>query len=89
MAWDWMDIEMYKKDVIIIDLGYITDEAARNRADEIIALGVGKRNLVAGPSTGSPRLHICIPSTKRKRIFEALPISDKKTWFGANYSYLA
>jgi len=85
---DWMDVEMdKKKDVMIIDIGYVNDESARNRADEIFALGVSKKNLVWGPSTGGPRIHVAIPKTKREKVMSSLPISDKKTWFGATHSY--
>lgn len=85
---DWMDVEMDKKeDVMIIDIGYVTDESARNRADEIFALGVGKKNLIWGPSTGDPRIHMTIPKTKREKVMSSLPISNKKTWFGATHSY--
>lgn len=85
---NWMDVEMEKKDVVVVDLGYINDESARNRADEILALGVSSRNLIWGPSTGQPRLHIHIPKTKVLKIMKALPIQAKKTWFGATHSYL-
>ena len=89
---DWMDAEPLDGcdvDVIIVDIGYVKDEAARNRADEIFALGVGKKNLIRGPSTAGGRIHMHIPKTKKKKVFSALPISDKKTWFGATHSYHA
>jgi hypothetical protein len=76
-------------DIIVIDCGYVSEQGARDRADEIFALGVGKGNLNWGPSTKEPRIHILIPPKKVKRIFEALPISNKKTWYGATHSYLA
>lgn len=85
----WMDVEMEKKSVMVVDCGYANEEAARNRADEIFALGVGKTNLSCGPSTGGLRIHIHIPKTKVKKITAALPISAEKTWFGATHSYLA
>ena len=84
---DWMDVEMEKADVIIIDIGYVTDQSARDRADELFALGIGKRNLISAPSTGDPRIHMHIPKSKKDKVFSALPISDKKTWFGATHSY--
>ena len=86
---DWMDVEMDKKDIMIVDCGYVTEENARNRADEIFALGVGKKNLKWGPSTGDPRIHIHIPKSKTEKVLAALPISNEKTWFGATHSYLA
>lgn len=85
---NWMDVEMFKKDVVIVDIGYVTDESARNRADKIFALGIGKKNLVWGPSTGQPRIHMHIPKSKVSKIMKALPIQAKKTWFGATHSYL-
>lgn len=75
-------------DVMIIDIGYANDESARNRADEIFALGISKKNLIWGPSTGQIRIHINIPKTKQKMLMEKLPISTKKTYFGATHSYL-
>ena len=86
---NWMDVEMDKKDIMIIDCGYVTDKDARNRADEIFDMGIGKKNLRWGASTGDPRIHIYIPKTKVKKILIALPISNKKTWFGATHSYLS
>lgn len=85
---DWMDVEM-KKDtsVMIVDIGYATDESARARADEIFALGVSKRNLRWGPSTGDARIYILIPKTKQAKVKERLNISDKKAWFGATHKY--
>ena len=86
---DWMDVEMSKKvDVVIVDIGYVNDESARNRADKIFALGIGRKNLIWGPSTGSPRIHINIPKSKVEKTMKALPIQAKKTWFGATHSYL-
>jgi len=87
---DWMDVEMSEKvDVVIVDIGYVTEESARNRADELFALGIGKKNLIWGPSTVAPRIHIHIPKTKITKIMKALPIQEKKTWFGATHSYLS
>lgn len=86
---NWMDVEMDKNpDVMIIDIGYVNDEPARNRADEIFALGIGKKNLVCGPSAGKLRIHMNIPKSKQKMILAALPIQAKKSWFGATHSYL-
>ena len=85
-----MDVEMSEKvDVAIVDIGYVTEESARNRADEFFALGIGKKNLIWGPSTGPPRIHIHIPKSKVDKIMKALPIQAKKTWFGATHSYLS
>ena len=89
MPKSWMDVEMSKDpDVMIIDCGYVNEESARNRADTVFALGISRRNLTWGPSTGSVRIHISIPKTKQSMVKQALPISDKKTWFGATHSYL-
>ena len=86
---NWMDVEIDKNpDVVIIDCGYVTSQKARDHADAIFALGVSKKNLVWGASTGIARIHINIPQTKVKKIMAALPISDKKTWFGATHSYV-
>ena len=90
MKKNWLDVEAVKdKDVVIIDCGYVTSQTARDRADAIFALGVGRSNMVWGPSTGDPRIHINIPKRKVEKVMAALPISDKKTWFGATHSYLS
>jgi len=81
----WMDVEVEKQDIVVVDCGDINDEGARNRADEIIDLGIGKKNIELGPSN---RIFIKIPKTKQRKVFEVLPISDKKTWFGATHSYV-
>ena len=86
---NWLDVEAGKTDVMIIDIGYVTDESARNRADELFAFGIGKQNLVWGPSTGDPRIHIHIPKSKREKVLSTFPIENKKTWFGATHSYKA
>lgn len=87
---DWMDVEMSKKvDVVIVDIGYVTDESARNRADKLFAAGIGKNNLICGPSTGVSRLHMNIPKSKVAKIMADFPITAKKTWFGATHSYLS
>ena len=86
---NWMDVEMDKdKDVVIIDCGYVTSQTARDHADAIFALGVSRSNLVWAPSTGDPRIHINIPKTKVKKVMAELPISDKKTYFGATHNYV-
>ena len=87
-GYEFMEVECDKADVMIIDIGYVNDEKARNRADRLFTAGISRKNLIWGPSTGQPRIHIKIPNTKRSRIRSQFPISNKKTWFGANYSWL-
>lgn len=87
MSYEWLQVES-GKDVMIIDIGYVNDESARNRADKLFGAGIGKKNLVWGPSTGQPRIHIIIPKSKREKILNDFPIQSKKTWFGATHSYL-
>lgn len=85
----WMDVENGNPNgLVVVDCGYVNDKDSRDRADRIFALGVGKSNLRWGPSTSNPRIHIIIPTKKKDKIFGALPISDKKSWFGATHSYL-
>lgn len=84
----WMEVEMDKKDIVVVDCGYVNEQDARDRADKIFALGVGKKNLAWGPSTRERRIHILIPKVKVKKILGALPIKCEKTWFGATHSYL-
>ena len=86
---NWMSVEMEKSPaVMIVDCGDLNEEGARDRADKIFAVGVGGSNLRWGPSTGQQRIHINIPKTKQASVLAQLPISDKKTWFGATHSYL-
>lgn len=84
----WMRVEMDKENIMVIDCGYLSEQGARNRADQIFNLGVGKCNLACGPSTAGSRIHIHIPKSKIKKVMEALPVSDEKTWYGATHSYL-
>lgn len=84
----WMDVEVDKADIIVVDCGYVSEQSARDRADAIFALGVSKSNLVWGPSTGVPRIHVKIPKSKVAKVMAALPISDEKTWYGATHSFL-
>lgn len=85
----WMDVEIDKNDIVVVDCGYAKKESARNRADKIFALGVGKKNLAWGPSTRGHRIHIHIPKSKVEKVLSALPISDGKSWYGATHSFLA
>jgi hypothetical protein len=84
---NWLDVET-GADVMIIDLGYLTEESSRDRADKLFALGIGKKNLIWGPSTGDPRIHMNIPKTKREAVLATFTVSNKKTWFGATHSWL-
>ena len=84
----WMRVEIDKENIVVIDCGYLEEQAARDRADQIFALGIGKKNLSWGPSTKEPRIHILIPAQKVKRVLSALPIKTEKTWYGATHSYL-
>ena len=84
---NWFDVEAEKDDSMIIDIGYVTDESARNRAEKLFAFGISKKNLVWGPSTGDMRIHIFIPKARREKVLAAFPIQDKKTWFGATHSW--
>jgi hypothetical protein len=85
----WMRVEMDKeKDIVVVDCGYAENKDARDRADKIFSLGVSKKHLAWGPSTGGPRIHILIPQDKVDRVLKALPIENKKSWFGATHSYL-
>ena len=89
MKKNWMDVEMdNNQDVVIVDCGYVTSQKARDHADAIFALGVSKSNLLWGPTSGDPRIHLNIPKTKVEKVMAALPISTKKTWFGATHSYI-
>ena len=85
----WMRVEMDKADIVVVDCGYVSEQDARDRADEIFALGVGKKNLSWGPSTREPRIHIMIPKNKTDKVLSALPILHTKSWYGATHSYLA
>jgi len=84
-----MRVEMDKEDIVVVDCGYVSEQGARDRADQIFALGVAKRNLHWGPSTKGDRIHILIPKTKVAKIMSALPIETGKLWFGATHNYLA
>ncbi|MCJ7828444.1 MAG: hypothetical protein MUP81_01730 [Dehalococcoidia bacterium] len=84
----WMDVEVRMVDIVVVDCGYLSEQSARDHADAIFALGVSRRNLVRGPSMGKPRIHVKIPKSKVAKVMAALPISDKKTWYGATHSYL-
>lgn len=85
----WMRVEMMEENIVVVDCGYVEEQESRDRADQIFALGIGKSNLAWGPSTKGGRIHILIPKSKVKRVMAALPISDKKTWYGSTHSYLA
>ena len=84
-----VQVEIDKADIVVVDCGYVSEQGARDRADQIFTLGVGRSNLSWGPSTKGGRIHILIPKSKVKRVMSALPISDRKTWYGATHSFLS
>lgn len=89
MSYEWLDVETGKKGLMVIDLGYVTEKNARDRADKLFAAGIGKSNLCWGPSTGDARIHIKIPPKKQAMVLGKFPIKKEKTWFGATHSYLS
>jgi hypothetical protein len=73
--------QLYRKQdgeppMVLIDLGYVNDQAARDRADRLLAAGIGKRNLSL---EGFNRLFIRIPPSKVAAILAAFPEIKKGT----------
>lgn len=84
----WMRVEVIKENIVVVDCGYVSEQKSRDQADQIFELGVGTSNLEWGVTAGNdPRIHVYIPPTKVKKVLDTLPITDKKTWFGATHSF--
>lgn len=62
----WMDVEMDKADVMVVDCGYLADKAARDRADKLFAAGIGKSCMSI--ELYPHRIFIKVPASKREAI---------------------
>lgn len=69
----------------LIDLGYIRDRAARDRADALVAHGISRRNLSI---EGHGRLLMKCPKRKTKSALEKFPIVKGSTYWQCTHHWL-
>ena len=73
--------------MVLIDIGNVNDQAARDRADKVIAAGVGKKNLSI---EGFNRIFIRIPPKKVAAILAAFPqIEQGSTYYQSTHNWLS
>lgn len=80
----WMDVEMDKADVMVVDCGYLNDKKARDRVDELRAFGIGRANVSIELSN---RLLVKIPKAKQDAVLERFPIVAGKIYFGTTHHF--
>jgi hypothetical protein len=68
----------------VVDLGYVKDQATRDRADLLIAAGIGWRNFSL---EGFGRLLVRIPPTKRA-VLARFPIREPGSYYGATHGWI-
>lgn len=69
---------------VIVDLGYLDDQASRDHADALMAGGIPKRRFSI---EGNNRLMVEIPKTKVDHIMETFPIKEGSTYFGTTHHW--
>ena len=68
---------------IVIDLGYARDKDTGERADKLLAFGMGIRNFVL--EVGG-RLVMKCPGSKLKKVMEAFPVVEgTRYWMTTHY----
>ena len=72
--------------MMLIDLGCVNDQAARDRADRIRATGLGKKNISL---EGYDRIFVRIPPKKVVAILAAFPaIKEGATYYQSTHNWL-
>ena len=83
----WELVEMERvPGIIVVDCGYANDQDARDRADALLAVGVGKRNLQVFGGLGG-RILIRIPPRIWPRIRAAFPIVAGRAYYGSTHHW--
>ena len=82
----WRLVEMEKReDILVVDCGYLKEQAARERVDMLRAAGIGRENIQLG---GFHRLLVRIPPRKAAQMLTRFPIVAGKTYYGSTHHWL-
>ena len=88
MAGSLMLASIYAEDdgdeMLLVDLGYVNDRRARDRADAIRAFGIGRQNFSI---EGNARLMFRVPPTKARRLFDEFPIVPGSTYWRSTHHW--
>ena len=83
----WELIEMEKvPGLIVVDCGYVNHQHARDRADALLAAGVGKTNLQVFGSMGG-RILLRIPPGKWAALSAQFPLVAGKVYYGSTHHW--
>lgn len=69
---------------VIVDLGYLENQNARDHADALMAHGIAKSRFSI---EGHNRLMVEIPKSKVAGVMEAFPIKEGSTYFGTTHHW--
>ncbi|EYR81789.1 hypothetical protein [Shinella sp. DD12] len=69
---------------VIVDLGYLENQDARDHADALMAHGIAKSRFSI---EGHNRLMVEIPQSKVPGVMEAFPIKEGSTYFGTTHHW--
>jgi hypothetical protein len=69
---------------VVVDLGYLDDQASRDHADALMAFGIPNTRFSI---EGHNRLMVEIPKTKVSSVMSAFPIVEGSTYFGTSHHW--
>jgi hypothetical protein len=69
---------------VIVDLGYLDDQSARDHADALMAYGIPNRRFSI---EGNNRLMVEIPKSKVSGVLGAFPIKEGSKYFGTTHHW--
>lgn len=73
-----------RQTMTIVDLGYIKDDATKERFETLVAAGCPKRHFRI---EGYGRLLMYVPPTKLGKLLSAFPIDEGKTYFRTTHHW--
>jgi hypothetical protein len=80
----WMEVEVDKAGVMVVDCGYLNDKKARDRVDALRAFGIGRSNVSIEMSN---RLLVKIPKAKQAAVLAKFPIVAGKVYYGTTHHF--
>ena len=80
----WMRNKVFGEEIVILDCGYLDELEARERAEQLRNLGIGKRNFRLELNN---RLFVHVPPIKVDRIMAALPIKEGARYWGSTHHF--
>lgn len=73
-----------KPQPIILDLGYVSDEATRNRGDALVAFGLSRKRFSI---EGNSRLMVELPPRNAIAVLAAFPIAKGSTYWRSTHHW--